>query len=142
MGRVREKQTPSTKESRIMIMSIVAVVAGYATWTVFFLGGSAVLRSVMASSHDAAGYTSETSALAIYLLLSVVASIAAGLVTALISKVKIRRDAMILAAALLATGIPVQLGAWDLLPVWYNLAFLILLVPATIWGSTLAVTKS
>ena len=40
----------------------------------------------------------------------------------------------ILAGCLLATGIPVQLSAWNDLPVWYNLVFLTLLVPVTIAG--------
>ena len=34
----------------------------------------------------------------------------------------------------MATGIPVQLSAWDQLPVWYNLVFLVLLVPVTMLG--------
>jgi hypothetical protein len=125
-----------------MIMSIVAVIAGYATWTVLFLGGSTFVRSTFASTHDAAGFTDDSSTLIVYLTLSIFASMMAGFVTAKISKVKIKRDAMILAVALLATGIPVQLSAWDQIPVWYNLAFLILLVPVTIWGSSLAVNKS
>ena len=125
-----------------MIMSIVAIVAGYATWTIIFLGGSAGVRSAMASTHDAAGYSSDMSTLMVYLVLSMIASAVAGYVTAKISKVKVRRDTLILAGALLATGIPVQLSAWDLLPVWYNLAFLLLLAPLTIWGSTFVASKS
>jgi len=77
-----------------MIMSILSVVAGYAIWTILFLGGSAGIRSAMSSSHDAAGYSSDV-------------SVTAGLVTAKVSKVKIKRDTLILAGALLATGIPV-----------------------------------
>lgn len=122
-------------------MSILAVVAGYVTWTIVFLGGSAGIRSVMSSTHDAAGYSSDTSTLVVYLVLSVIASAAAGYVGAKISKVKIKRDTLILAGALLATGIPVQLSAWDLLPVWYNVAFLVLLVPVTWWGSTLVASR-
>ena len=45
--------------------------------------------------------------------------------------------AAVLAALLLATGIPVQLSVWNDLPVWYNLAFLILLVPETVFGASL-----
>lgn len=125
-----------------MIMSIVAVIAGYVAWTAIFLGGSAIVRSALASTHDAAGYSSDTSTLVVYLVLSMFTSAVAGFVTAKISKVKVRRDTLILAVALLATGIPVQLSAWDVLPVWYNLAFLILLAPLTIWGSTFVSSKS
>jgi len=123
-------------------MSIVAVVAGYITWTVVFLGGSAGVRAAMASTHDAAGYSTDVSTLLVYLVLSVIASAGAGFVTAKVSKVKVRRDTIFLAVALLATGIPVQLSSWDLLPVWYNVAFLLLLAPVTIWGSTFVASKS
>ena len=125
-----------------MIMSILAVIAGYAAWTVIFLGGGALVRSVMSSVHDAEGITSDTGALAVYLLVSVLASVAAGYVAAMISKVNRKRDTWILAVALLATGIPVQMGVWDVIPVWYNLAFLILLVPVTLWGASLYSGKS
>ena len=124
-----------------MIMSIISIVAGYAVWTVLFLGGSAGIKTVMSSSHDAAGYSSDVAVLLTYLVLSMVASIAAGFVTAKVSKVKVKRDSLILAGALLATGIPVQISNWSLLPVWYNLAFLAMLVPLTIWGSTLVPSK-
>jgi hypothetical protein len=125
-----------------MIMSILSILAGYATWTVLFLGGGAGIRSVMASSHDAAGYTSDVSVLMVYLALSMFASATAGFVTAKISKVKVKRDTRILAGALLATGIPVQLMTWSLIPVWYNVAFLALLVPLTLWGSTFIKSKT
>jgi len=123
-------------------MSIIAVLAGYVTWTVVFLGGSAAIRSVMASTHDEAGYSSDTSTLVVYLVLSIIASAMAGYVGAKISKVNIKRDTLILAGALLATGIPVRLASWNLLPIWYNMAFLLLLVPVTWWGSTFTVTRS
>lgn len=91
----------------------------------------------MSSVHDGDGITTDVTALLLYLLVSMVASVGAGYVAAIISRANVLRDAIILAVALLATGIPVQLGVWDVIPVWYNLAFLILLAPLTIWGSTL-----
>ena len=75
-------------------MSILSVVAGYAIWTILFLGGSAGIRSAMSSSHDAAGYSSDVSVLLTYLVLSIIVSVAAGLVTAKVSKVKIKRDTL------------------------------------------------
>ena len=38
---------------------------------------------------------------------------------------------------LLATGIAVQLQYWSLLPIWYHLVFLVLLVPSTVAGGSL-----
>lgn len=121
-----------------MIKSILSVVAGYALWTAVFLGGSAGVRAVMAGVHDEAGMTSDITALSAYLILSVVASLAAGFVTAKIADPPRTRWVLITAIALLATGIPVQLSAWDQLPVRYNLAFLLLLLPMTVFGGRMA----
>ena len=119
-----------------MIMHILSIISGYAVWTVIFLGGSAVVRSAMSDVHDAEGLTTENTALFAYLVLSVFASVVAGYTSARISKIHQKRDVWILAVALLATGIPVQLGVWDVIPVWYNATFLILIVPCTLLGGT------
>lgn len=70
--------------------------------------------------------------------LSVLASLAAGFAAYLISQSNKSVCTWILAACLLATGIPVQISAWNDLPVWYNLLFLVLLVPVTVLGARLA----
>ena len=41
---------------------------------------------------------------------------------------------VVLAGLLLATGVPVQLSAWELVPGWYPPAFLVALVPVTWLG--------
>ena len=69
-----------------------------------------------------------------YLLLSVVASLAAGVATAKLAPRLPMRHVWILAALLLATGIPVQMTSWELLPAWYHLMFLAALVPVTVLG--------
>ncbi len=120
-----------------MMRSILGVVAGYAAWTVIFLGSSAGIRSVMSSVHDEAGLTSNVAALSAYLAMSVVASLLAGFTTARIADAPKVRWVWITAIALLATGIPVQVSAWDELPIWYNVLFLVLLVPVTLKGGRL-----
>lgn len=117
-----------------MLRSLLAVVAGYAVWTVVFLGGSAGMRAAFASLHDADGGTAHLGLLLGYLALSVVASLAAGATTAKLSTDRPMRWVTVLAILLLATGIPVQIGSWSMLPVWYHLAFLGALVPATLLG--------
>lgn len=115
-----------------MLKQLAGVLAGYAVWTVVFLGGSAVVRSTMAGVHDADGFTGDGLALALYLLLSFAASVLAGLTTSRIAGGG--RPVWILAGLLLATGIPVQASAWDRLPIWYHLIFLGMLVPMTLAG--------
>lgn len=115
-----------------MLKQLGGIVAGYFAWTVIFLGGSAVLRSAMSGVHDAEGLTRDPIALALYLVLSFAASFVAGRVTARIAGEM--RPVVILAGLLLATGIPVQIGSWTLLPIWYHLIFLGMLVPMTLAG--------
>ena len=121
-----------------MIKNIISVVAGYVIWTVIFLGGVAAIRAMRADVHDDKGITSDVPTLIIYLLISFVASFAAGYIAVKIAESSKMIVAVILAVCLLATGIPVQLSTWNDLPVWYNLAFLIMLVPITLAGAKLA----
>ena len=117
-----------------MLRNVLSVIGGYLIWTVIFLGGAAVVRAIMPDVFDEAGFTSDITALVSILVLSFVASVVAGFACSKIATSNKMMCGWILAVCLLATGIPVQLSAWDDLPVWYNLAFLILLVPATIMG--------
>ena len=121
-----------------MLRNILSVIIGYAVWTVIFLGGATGVRSVRAEFHDENGFTSDLVSLVSYLIISIVASLAAGFIAGKLASSAKMVCAWILAICLLATGIPVQLSAWNDLPVWYNLAFLILLVPVTLVGSVLA----
>ena len=43
--------------------------------------------------------------------------------------------------AMLLTGLCVQIGAWSMMPVWYHLPFLVLLVPVTLLGASLVKPK-
>ena len=116
-----------------MLKELLGVVAGYALWTVVFLGGSGVLRTVLAGVHDDAGFTSDPMALVLYLLLSFAASFLGGWAAARIAGIGL--PVYVLAGLLLVTGVPVQISAWDQLPVWYNLVFLVMLVPMTVLGA-------
>jgi hypothetical protein len=44
---------------------------------------------------------------------------------------------MVMGTLLLATGIAVQASVWNLMPVWYHVPFLVLVVPACILGARL-----
>ena len=112
-----------------IVKSILSVVVGYAVWTVIFLGGAAGIRGVRADVHDEQGITGDVATLLMYLVLSFAASVAAGWVGAKIAGRAHWVHGGVLAVCLLATGIPVQLSAWDVLPVWYNLVFLVMLDP-------------
>lgn len=121
-----------------MWTSFGSVVAGYLVWTVVFLGGGAGVRAAFAEVHRPDGGTDHLGLLLGYLALSVLASLAAGATTARIARDRPDRWVLVLAVLLLATGILAQVGSWSLLPIWYHLAFLVSLVPATLLGGRLA----
>lgn len=73
-----------------------------------------------------------------YIVYSVVLSVLAGLVTALAAgSERPMRAVAVLATLQLALGIVAEVSYWDLMPVWYHLVFLALVVPATLYGGTL-----
>ncbi len=125
-----------------MLRNIISVIAGYLVWTFIFLGGGAVVQMLRPEVYDENGITSDATALSLVLLISIVASLAGGFLTARIAVVAKMRWVGILAVCLLATGIPVQITAGAALPVWYNLMFLVQLVPMTLIGGTLGKGKS
>ena len=123
------------------LLAAGAVAAGFVLWSAVFLGGSAGVRTLLPEVHDDSGATRDTAALLCHLLASAIASLLAGFLTARlrarwapIGPVKTRGSVWALALLLLAVGIPVQVSAWQSLPVWYHLTFLGLLVPLTVLG--------
>ena len=120
-----------------MIRSLSAVIAGFMVWTVVFLGGNQLFFVLFRGRYREDMSTDDGLVLLATLLLSVLASVAAGWVAVAIAKTKPRQHAAVLGLVLLAVGIWVQLMSWDALPLWYNLCFLVLLLPATILGGRL-----
>lgn len=111
----------------------IAIVVGYAVWTAFWLGGNAGFRALAITPRDQASKIESSGALLAMLALSIVASVAAGYLSGLVSSGK--APAYICAGLLLATGIAVQWSVRSLFPVWYHAAFLALLVPVFLLGS-------
>ena len=70
-------------------------------------------------------------------VLSVVCSLAAGITVAMGAPRAVPRGLTVLAVLLLVTGVGVQAAAWTLMPVWYHLVFLGLLVPGCLLGARL-----
>lgn len=120
----------------------VAVIVGYLVWTALWLGGNAAFFGEAAKVVGAGEKYTPTGPLAAVIALSVVCSIAAGIVAAKIAKDRARAAVMTTAVLLLLTGIGVQAGVWSLMPTWYHLVFLALLVPVTWAGGRLGAARS
>ena len=121
-----------------MFRNLGASLFGYVIWTAVFFAGNAVVRSAMPDVHDEAGVSSDPVALLFYLLVSFVASLTGGFTTGKIATKPSTTWVWILGVLLLATGIPVQMGYWDQIPLWYHVVFLAALIPVTLVGGRVA----
>jgi len=110
---------------------ILAVVAGFALWGILWslgtTGAQAALPAILAPDQP----IEHTGALWGLIAYSVVLSILVGYVAAMIASA---RAVLALAIVNLVAGIIAEVSYWELLPVWYHLIFLLLVVPATIVG--------
>ena len=113
---------------------IGAVLAGFFLWSVLWVVGNIVLQKLFPDKFEE-GITQGTGMLIGVILLSICYSLAAGYLTALIDGGL--RAAWILGALNLAFGIAVQIKYGKQVPVWYHIAFLVLLVPALLGGAKL-----
>ena len=116
---------------------ILGIIVGFVVWTILWLGSNAILVAIMPDIAPTAELTNITSTyLIIRLISSVIFSIIAGFVAVIISK-EAAKTAFFLGMLLLATGIFVQVGVWNAIPLWYHIIFLILLIPMTLLGGKL-----
>ncbi len=121
-----------------MVRIILGIIVGFCVWTAIFIGGEEVLRAIVPGvvAPVDVTYFDSVGVLLGYLVRSMIASILAGLTAVLVASEN-SKTPLILGIILLAVGIMVQIGAWNVLPVWYHLVFLALLVPMTILGGKL-----
>ena len=121
-----------------MASTLLGVVAGLAAWTSIVFAAGAIMRltwPAYASVADAMTFTLPM--LLARLAISTAATLATGLVSAsiILSGTFTR---LLPGVLLLVAFIPVHVGLWDTFPVWYQLTFLLSLVPLTYLGGTMA----
>ncbi|MDQ3063405.1 MAG: hypothetical protein M3R14_11195 [Acidobacteriota bacterium] len=120
-----------------MLKIFLGIIVGFVVWSILWVGVDAVLRMVWTSYDESVkAMNFSSSMLIVPLVLSAVVSIISGFVAALISK-ESSKSPLILGILLLIVGIFVQVNVWDKIPLWYNLAFWILLIPMTVLGGRL-----
>lgn len=124
-----------------MLKKILGVVAGYAAWSILWVASTGGIRAAMPGSFDEQGGTDSAGLLLFFLGLSVVLSILAGWLTARIAGA-VKGPALWTGALLLATGVPIEIAGWGLVPAWYHLIFLAALVPAVYAGGSIRTAPS
>ena len=118
-----------------MFRIVGAVVAGNFIWTALWLGLNALLRMQGSLPADPVERVDQTSGLLALLVGSVVVSAVVGWITTLIAGGKSYAAAIILAVIHFGLGMFFQAQAWHLMPLWYHVPFLLLIVPATLLGA-------
>lgn len=117
-----------------MVRAILAVMVGFAIWSAVWLGGNVGFKAAMPAAYSGGDLPTQAGVLLGILVLSVICSLAAGLVAARLKGTRTAATVIVLGVILLAVGIPIQLSVWDKMPAWYHLSFLVLLIPATVAG--------
>ncbi|GJM44217.1 MAG: hypothetical protein DHS20C21_10590 [Gemmatimonadota bacterium] len=125
-----------------MKRAVIAVVVGYLLWTAVWLGGNALLFGELAAAVQAGERHDVAGPLVGVLALSVACSLLAGIAAARLATGAARSALLTLGVLLLLTGIGVQAGVWSLMPVWYHLLFLALLIPGVLVGGRLAGSRA
>ena len=125
-----------------MARSILAVLAGFAVWTVLWLGSNAALAAAFPAAYNPDGATESAGILLALLALSVGFSVVAGYRGATLAREKPRPYALALGVLLLVVGIGVQLQYWAVMPLWYHVLFLVLLVPGVLMGARARLGKA
>ena len=120
-----------------MIRSIIAVIAGSVVWMVTALGMDALLMTFMPEWFGANGKTESVPLLLFMMSYSLLFSVLGGFVTASIARRKEIQHALALGGLQLAMGIIATVQFYDTAPLWYHVMFLMLLVPANIFGGQL-----
>lgn len=117
---------------------VVAVIAGFALWSVLWVGSNqALTRLSPAMFKPSEGQMPPIIALVALLVLSIICSVLSGGLAGILYRTSMT-PVWILAVLLLVTGVLVERGIWNLLPLWYHATFLALLIPVTAFGGFLA----
>ena len=117
-----------------MLRSILSVLAGIMLWGALWVGANSGAAALFPDRFDASGATDSVGLLFGFLVISSALSVLAGFTCAAIANRSHMKHVGVLAAIQLGIGIMVQIGVWSLMPVWYHLVFLGLVVPMHLLG--------
>lgn len=131
-----------------MVRMILGILVGFIVWSILWVGSDQLLMvlsprwygdhqtSFMRAVEGATTFTPDTTILLLHLVRAAVITLLAGYLAAMIAR-EISRAPLILGVLLLLFGIFVQAMAWNYLPMWYHLLFLLMLVPLSVAGGRL-----
>ena len=135
-----------------MLRITLGVAVGFVVWSILWVGSDQIMIQTIGwygehqhaferAMTNKAAFSPDYTVLIMNIFRSVAISLIAGYLAALVAK-ECRRTTMILGIVLLLFGAMVEAIAWNYLPLWYHLVFLVLLIPATIAGGRLGRSHS
>lgn len=117
---------------------VIGVIAGAVLWAVLWIGGTTAAQAAFPELLDPSRRLEHVGALLGYIAYSVLLSLLAGYAAAAVAGLPAAMRAVwALAVVQLAIGVFFEISYWTLLPVWYHVLFLLLIVPATVLGGRL-----
>jgi hypothetical protein len=120
-----------------MPKTILSIAAGFIAWSIVWLGVNAGLHGIGMLPADPTQSITSISVLLTLLVGSVVASVAAGYTTAITTPRGKKSPTPALGWVLITVGVFVQGMNLALMPLWYHIIFVALLLPAAAAGGRL-----
>jgi hypothetical protein len=131
-----------------MLKKILGIIAGFVVWSVLWVGSHTLFAvispnwfgkmnsDIAEAASKGLGYQVDSTILILILIESLIISILAGFLTALIAQEN-KISTIILGVLLLLFGILVQVSIWHYMPLWYHFLFLFFLIPMAVLGGKL-----
>ncbi|MCB0139613.1 MAG: hypothetical protein KDE50_06850 [Caldilineaceae bacterium] len=123
-----------------MVRNTLAVLVGFSVWAALFIGSISLLFKSASNSPNMAELNNEPGMLIFLILLGLIYAVIAGLITARTANISPTIPTLILGLTLLIASLAAQIRFWEMLPVWYHLSFLLLLIPGVFMGAILQTT--
>ena len=119
--------------------SILAVAGGYfsAVALVMIINGAASLIAPDAFSEPGSGEMASDGVSAAILAISLIAGIAGGAMTGVISKGPGVRNAIALGIFMTVMGVITLIYTWEMTPIWYNTGLVLIALPSAYGGGKL-----
>jgi hypothetical protein len=113
---------------------VLGVVTGFVLWSILWLSLNQVLLMLGVLSPPTAQPLTNAKPLLLLLAGSAIISVASGYATAAIAGARWATPVLALGVLLLLTGIFVETRLWHVIPLWYHITFLGLLIPMSFLG--------
>jgi hypothetical protein len=138
-----------------MLRIVLGVICGFIAWLIVWVGSEKIIAAfwpafgvnqkafeeAVKNGPGASGFTADTAMLLTQLVLGIIVSLLAGILSALIAGENTRAP-LIAGCLLLVMGIAKAVMSWQYVPIWYHVVFTAILLPMAIIGGKLITIAS